>query len=111
VVVLAVGCLVTIELVGWSRQGVARGVEPVPGRGRSGLRRAGCWLTASRGDPQESATENKPPMGGGLRAAVTGKGETVRQERTSVEGDPGGLVNPTRSKVKRGTAGPANVPR
>ena len=32
------------------------------GRGRSGLRRAGCWLTASRGDPQESATENKPPM-------------------------------------------------
>ncbi len=33
------------------------------GRGRSGLHRAGCWLTASRGDSQESATENRPPMG------------------------------------------------
>ena len=47
-----------------------------PCRGRSGLRRAGCWLTASRGDPQESATERKPPMAG-LRAR-TGKGERVR---------------------------------
>ena len=35
-----------------------------PGRGKSGLHRAGCWLTASRGDPQESATENRPPMAG-----------------------------------------------
>ena len=35
-----------------------------PCRGRSGLRRAGCWLTASRGDPQDSATERKPPMAG-----------------------------------------------
>ena len=40
-------------------------------RGKSGLHRAGCWLTASRGDPKESATENKPPRKGG-------KGETVR---------------------------------
>ena len=47
-----------------------------PCRGRSGLHRAGCWLTASRGDPQDSATESKPPMAG-LRAR-TGKGETVR---------------------------------
>ena len=31
-------------------------------RGKSGLHRAGCWLTASRGDPQESATESRPPM-------------------------------------------------
>ena len=45
-------------------------------RGRSGLHRAGCWLTASRGDPQDSATERKPPMAG-LRAR-TGKGERVR---------------------------------
>ena len=34
--------------------------------------------------------------------ARTGKGETVRQERTSGRGDPAGLVNPTRSKAKRG---------
>ena len=40
-----------------------------PGRGRSGLRRAGCWLTASRGDSQESATENRPPMAPGLPGA------------------------------------------
>jgi hypothetical protein len=50
-------------------------------------------------------------MGGSLRVAATGKGETVRQERTSARGDPGGSANPTRSKVKRGTAGPAGVPR
>src|SRR3984885_15008094 len=67
-------------------------------RGRSGLHRAGCWLTASRGDPQDSATERKPPRAG-LRAR-TGKGEKVRQERTSDGGDTAGSVNPSRSKVK-----------
>src|SRR3546814_20634728 len=30
----------------------------------------------------------------------TGKGETVREERTSVEGDLGGSATPTRSKVE-----------
>ena len=30
--------------------------------GKSGLRRAGCWLTARGGDSMESATENIPPM-------------------------------------------------
>ncbi len=30
-------------------------------RGKSELQRARCWLTASRGDSKESATENKPP--------------------------------------------------
>ena len=43
-------------------------------RGRSGLRRAGWWPTATRGDPRDSATENRPPppvAGGGS------KGETV----------------------------------
>ena len=30
-------------------------------RGTSGLRRAGWLLTATRGDPRESATENRPP--------------------------------------------------
>lgn len=29
--------------------------------GKSGLRRAGCWLTARGGDPMDSATESKPP--------------------------------------------------
>jgi len=44
--------------------------------GKSGLRRAGCWLTASGGDPKESATENRPPMEPGS-PALTGKGEKV----------------------------------
>ena len=41
----------------------------------------------------------------------TGKGETVRQERTSVPGDRGGLANPTRSKVEQGAGGPPTRPR
>ena len=31
-------------------------------RGTSGLHRARCWVTPSRGDSQDSATENRPPM-------------------------------------------------
>src|SRR5690606_27448943 len=31
------------------------------GRGKSGLHRAGWLLTATRGDPRESATESRPP--------------------------------------------------
>ena len=30
-------------------------------RGKSGLQRAGCWLTTRRGNPTESATENTQP--------------------------------------------------
>lgn len=41
-------------------------------RGTSGLHRAGWWLTATRGDPRDSATESKPPG-----TSVPGKGETV----------------------------------
>ncbi len=49
--------------------------------GKSELHRAGCWLTASRGDSKESATENKPPASQGAPQGDflrTGKGETVR---------------------------------
>ncbi len=62
------------ESAGWSRSVPIGETRPGTGRGRSGLRRAGCWLTASRGDPQDSATESRPPMA--LRR--TGKVETVR---------------------------------
>jgi S-(hydroxymethyl)mycothiol dehydrogenase len=41
-----------------------------PARGTSGLRRARCWVTPSRGDPQESATENRPPMAGPVSGAA-----------------------------------------
>ncbi|KPK45013.1 MAG: hypothetical protein AMJ65_01245 [Phycisphaerae bacterium SG8_4] len=39
------------------------------------------WLTATRGDPRESATENTQPMVPTSR--FTGNGEMVRQERTA----------------------------
>ena len=53
--------------VGW-----AAAVPVRRDRGKSGLRRAGCWPTASRGDPQDSATENRPPNGPGLPGAWQG---------------------------------------
>ncbi len=79
------------------------------GRGRSGLHRAGWWVTPTRGDPRDSATENRPPPGS-ASAGPGGKGETVVQETTSVPGDRHGSVNPTRSKIKRvRSAGPARA--
>ena len=58
----------SLESDRWSRRAPSGGR-----RGKSGLRRAGCWLTASRGDSKDSATENRPPAPQGA-----GKGETVR---------------------------------
>jgi hypothetical protein len=56
-----------------------RTVASVPGngcrRGTSGLYRAGWWVTPTRGDPRDSATENRPPA---PTRVGTGKGETVR---------------------------------
>src|SRR4051794_25129698 len=75
-------------------------VEATP-RGRSGLHRARWWVTPTRGDPRESATENRPPV---LVPTRTGKGETVVQETTSDRGDPAGSANPTWSKVKKSGA-------
>jgi hypothetical protein len=43
-----------------------------PAGGKSGLHRAGCWVTPRGGDPTESATETRPPW------YVHGKGERVR---------------------------------
>ena len=64
---LPISCMPAAETVRDSRRRrvgrvVAARAKKCSGRGRSGLRRAGCWLTASRSDPQESATENRPPM-------------------------------------------------
>jgi len=41
--------------------------------GKSELHRTGCQLTTGGGDPEDSATENKPPTLSGA-----GKGETAR---------------------------------
>src|SRR3954468_9081254 len=70
-------------------------------RGRSGLHRARWWVTPTRGDPRESATENRPPP---TAPAGGGKGETVVQETTSDPGDRDGSANPTWSKVKKSGA-------
>ena len=68
-------------------------------RGRSGLHRAGRWATATRSNPRDSATENRPPQ-----SSDSGKGETVVQETTSGPGDRAGLANPARSKVEQRTS-------
>src|SRR5690606_37589581 len=52
--------------------GRPRGFPHGTPRGTSGLHRAGWWLTATRGDPRDSATESRPPG-----TSVPGKGETV----------------------------------
>lgn len=44
--------------------------------GKSELDRARWSLTATRGNPRDSATENTPPMG--LLRQLSGKGEMVR---------------------------------
>ncbi len=47
--------------------------------GKSEHRRAGCSITWSRGDVQESATESIPPANWpGRPGLFAGKGETVR---------------------------------
>ena len=51
------------------------GVPATGARGKSGHRRAGCWVTPRRGNPTESATERTPPK---RPARVDGKGEKVR---------------------------------
>ena len=47
---------------------------------------------------------------GRARCPVTGKGETVRYERTIAGGDSGGSANPSRSKAKQGSGGPSDDP-
>ena len=42
--------------------------------GKSGHRRAGCWLTARGGDPTDSATESRPP-----RVSVRGPAARVKR--------------------------------
>ena len=69
-------------------------------RGRSGLRRAGWWVTPTRGDPRDSATEKRPPLS---PRGESGKGETVEQETTSTPGDRRGSANPARSKIRQRT--------
>src|SRR5690606_10200629 len=57
---------------------------PVPDEGTGGkseLHRAGCWLTASRGDSKESATESKPPGTSRVRVKRCGKSAPLPRRR------------------------------
>ena len=62
-------------------------------RGKSGLQRARCQLTAGRGDPTDSATEKKTPLHAGEKLKRCGKSAPVRWQQRS-------LVNPIWSKRK-----------
>ena len=73
-------------------------------RGRSGLHRAGRWATPTRGDPRDSATENRPPPRAPRSAAVRVKRWCKRPP--SAAGDRRGSANPTRSKVEEGLGHP-----
>ena len=46
-------------------------------RGTSGLHRAWRWVTPTRGNPRDSATESRPPFSRAERQHEEGKGETV----------------------------------
>ncbi len=46
--------------------------------GKSGLRRAGCWVTPRGETPRTSATEKQTAVSSGPRGWRGGKGETVR---------------------------------
>ena len=72
----AVGCLKgdkpsTLEYVARGTGG--RRCVSTQGRKVRAPHESECLLTAGRGDPTESATENKPPL-----TQVEGKDETVR---------------------------------
>ena len=64
--------------------------------GKSELHRAGWSLTATGGDPKESATENIPPTG----RNPAGKGEKGEVRAHRFPGDREGMVNPIRSKTE-----------
>ncbi len=67
--------------------------------GKSGLRRAGRWVTPSRGDPKESATEIKPPRGPVSREVLTARVKRWGKSPPAA-GRPAGQANPVRSKTK-----------
>ncbi len=72
--------------------------------GKSELHRAGCWLTASRGDPQESATENKPPEVERPRVRVKRCGKSApRPGRLGRHGKPHLEQEPIGERPREGT--------
>lgn len=58
--IYTIGCLYNV-LSGCPGNRAARTVSRCALRGKSGLHSTGWWITSTRGNPQASATENRPP--------------------------------------------------
>src|SRR2546425_13254224 len=84
-----VGYTVTCAREGWTVAGRGNAAG-----GKSGLHRAGCWVTPRGGNPTDQCHRKQTAVRKG------GKGETVREELTSGAGDRVGSANPTRSKAE-----------
>ena len=87
------------EPAGWPRPGSR--LERGTGSRKVGTPQGRVLANGQSGRPAGQCHREQTADGG--PQARTGKGETVRQERTSGPGDRTGSVNPTRSKAKRGT--------
>src|SRR5450830_843513 len=73
-------------------------------RGTSGLHRAGRWVTPTRGDPRDSATENRPPSDSGPAARVKRWGKSPPAHRvtgTARQTPPGARPDRERSRAAR----------
>ena len=84
-------------------------------RGRSGLHRAGRWATPTRGNPRESATENRPPepqwssveTGGVVQVRVKRwckRPPATRATGSARQTPPGARSNSARSRAARPSA-------
>src|SRR5579884_217319 len=79
--VFAYGCSGVAAVSGTNVPGYTRPCKPAgrpradvrAARGKSGLHRAGRWVTPSRGDPKESATERHSRRPASARARATVK--------------------------------------
>ena len=72
--------------------------------GKSGHRRAGCWLTARGGDPTDSATESRPPraLGRAVRVKRCGKSApAIRVTGSARQTPPGARPNRRASSRQR----------
>src|SRR5262245_66442460 len=70
-------------------------------RGKSGLHRARWWVTPTRGDPRDSATENRPPLPGEVRVKRWCKRPPATRATGSARQTPPGARS--RSPVPSGT--------
>jgi hypothetical protein len=74
-------------------------------RGRSGLRRAGRWVTPTRGNPRDSATENRPPGLAQVRVKRWCKRPpAIRVTGSARQTPPGARSNSARSRAARPSA-------